>query len=119
MAEYEGDGSYQRLITDIIGLSKNYIAQNYKEYNVKTSMDDLALQTVFPFFRSGRFEWSVGGTYDRITGGFYWENSRGSDKTATSLRYYSTSINSQVTYYKGYGNSVRCVANVVFLTCLC
>ena len=123
MAGKDGDGSYQKLIANAYGVTKTgkslEINGGYQEYSTNIRIDNIFLQSSLSFIRSGRYTYNNGIRNDRASFGFFWKGRVDYKYNATNLYFIYGQILINYGFYMGTGMPVRCVAIVVFLTCLC
>ena len=122
MGGWGGDRSYQRLFFTFYninnGANSSFTSNSYNEYNLKINSKFMIVEKPFMFTLHGRYYISGGVDHSRQYGE-YWGKSVGGANNA-QITYYSANILHTMTGDNiKYGYSVRCVANVVFLTCLC
>ena len=114
MVEYEGDGSWQKLIRNIYGMNKTSITQSYKEYGKDTRLVDFLTHLFANMISSGFYDATNAELSSRIRYGYYWLIKVYSDNLGIKMSLKGTLIRNE-SLDKGYGASVRCVAkNFIF-----
>ena len=121
MAKYSGDGSYGRLIAKVYGMNKmnTTLTRSYKEYNTYIRPNEIILQRDLSFLRNGSYEPTEGTHYLKEVFGCLWEDRLHTNMIVYGLDFYENYLSYHYGNGINDGHSLRCVANVVKIFCLC
>ena len=115
IGRYSGDGSYSKLIRTIYGeyTSSNEFNQLSKEYNVNIRPDTIIPQIPMSLSREARYAYNNGTIDSSKNNAYYWTQKARNNVSAYLLYTRTTRFAPQFNYEKAYGNSLRCVANML------
>ena len=91
------------------GINKSW-AKLLDTYSITTGAQLLANTYLGFSLYYGYWSWDGASENGQSNGGSFWSSTPSSEANAYYLNYWSTGVNPQTNYHKGYGFSIRCVA---------